>query len=414
MGSEFHFPFQVCALCALKVISFIIRSTMSIKISHGKILTPFKTIENGEILVSDEGKILSLGPPHHSEHQPDQSFDATGFFLAPGLIDIHVHGGFGVAFGMADLQEGLEKYSQEVLATGVTGFLLSIAAPDVQALLEMIRSYTPILKEGLPGAQALGLHLEGPYLNKEKKGAFNPTWLRTPDLEEVKVIIEAGEGWIKQITIAPELENADAIADLFQENHVVVALGHSNTDFSTASAALKGNFSHVTHTFNAQSSFNHRDPGVIGAVLASENVTAELIADNVHVHAGAMKILYRCIGKDRLILITDAMPGAGLSDGTYDLVGHEVIVKDGYANLADGTIAGSTASLIDCVANIHQDLHLSMNDALQCASYNPAKFLGQQDHLGVIDVGMDANLIVFDGEFTMRLVLVQGKIVYQA
>jgi N-acetylglucosamine-6-phosphate deacetylase len=387
---------------------------MSIKISNAKILTPFKTIENGEILVSDEGKILSLGPQQNSEQQPDQSFDATGFFLAPGLIDIHVHGGFGVAFGMADLKEGLQKFSREVLTTGVTGFLLSIAAPDVQALLEMIRSYTPIFEEGLPGAQALGLHLEGPYLSKEKKGAFNPTWLRTPDPEEVKSIIEAGEGWIKQVTIAPELKNAEAVAELFLENQVVVALGHSNTDYETASAALKGNFSHVTHTYNAQSSFNHREPGVIGAVLASENVTAELIADRVHVHAGAMEILYRCVGKERLILITDAMAGAGLSDGTYDLVGHEVIVKDGYANLADGTIAGSTASLIDCVANIHQDLQLSLNDALQCATYNPAKFLDQQDHLGAIETGMDANLIVFDKEFAIRLVLVQGKITYQA
>jgi N-acetylglucosamine-6-phosphate deacetylase len=151
----------------------------------------------------------------------------------------------------------------------------------------------------------------------------------------------------------------------------------------------------------------------MGAVLASDNVTAELIADNVHVHAGAMEILYRCIGKDRLILITDAMSGAGLSDGTYDLVGHKVIVKDGYANLADGTIAGSTASLIDCLANVHQDLQLSLNDVFQCATYNPAKFLGQHDHLGTIETGMDANLIIFDEKFTMRFVLIDGKIVYQ-
>jgi N-acetylglucosamine-6-phosphate deacetylase len=147
-------------------------------------------------------------------------------------------------------------------------------------------------------------------------------------------------------------------------------------------------------------------------VLASEDVTAELIADRVHVHSGAMKILYRCVGKDRLILITDAMAGAGLSDGTYDLVGHEVIVKDGYAKLADGTIAGSTASLIDCVANIHQDLDLSINDAVQCASYNPAKFLGKQDSIGTIEPGMEANLIIFDEEFNMQFVFVQGKIVY--
>ena len=387
---------------------------MSTRISHAKILTPFQSIDHGEIIISDEGKILSVESLPDSEVQTNQSIDASGLFLAPGLIDIHVHGGFGVTFGMGDLKEGLFKYSHEILTAGVTGFLLSIAAPDVHALLEMIRSYIPILEEGLPGAQALGLHLEGPYLNKEKKGAFNPSWLRIPDLEEVKSIIEAGEGWIKQVTMAPELENADRISDVFQKNHAVVALGHSNTDFKTASTALKGKFSHVTHTFNAQSSFNHRAPGVIGAVLASENVTTELIADKVHVHTGAMKILYRCVGKDRLILITDAMPGAGLPDGTYDLVGHEVIVKDGYAKLADGTIAGSTAGLIDCVVNIHQDVDLSINDALQCATYNPAKFLGKEDDIGTIEPGMEANLILFDEEFNIQFVLVQGKIVYQA
>ena len=387
---------------------------MSTRISHATILTPFQSIDNGEILISDEGKILSVAPLSDSEGQTDRSMDASGLFIAPGLIDIHVHGGFGVAFGMGDLTEGLSQYSREILTTGVTGFLVTIAAPDVQALLEMIRSYIPILEEGLPGAQALGLHLEGPYLSKEKKGAFNPSWLRTPDLVEVKSIIEAGEGWIKQVTMAPELKNADMIADVFQSNHVVVALGHSNTDFNSASAALKGKFSHVTHTFNAQSSFNHRAPGVIGAVLASENITAELIADRVHVHPGAMKILYRCVGKDRLILITDAMPGAGLSDGIYDLVGHEVIVKDGYAKLADGTIAGSTARLIDCVVNVHQDLDLSINDAIQCATYNPAKFLGRDDTIGAVEPGMEANLILFDEGFNMQYVLIQGKIVYQA
>jgi len=357
---------------------------------------------------------MYAGFMHESEKQPDQSINAAGYSLAPGLIDVHVHGGYGVTFGLEDLKESLRKYSQWVVNTGVTGFLLSIAAQDAETLLELIRSYVPILEEGMPGVKALGLHLEGPFINIEKKGAFNPTWLRKPDIEEVDSIIKAGNGWIRQVTIAPELENADLIAKAFREANVIVALGHSNTDFDTASNAMKGDFSHVTHTFNAQSSFNHRRPGVIGAVMASDHITAELIADNVHVHPGAMKILFRCLGKDRIILITDAMPGAGLPDGNYDLVGQEVIVKDGHAKLPDGTIAGSTARLIDCVANIHQDLDVSLNDAFQTATHNPATMLGLQDHLGAIEKGMDADIIVFDEKFNMRFVLVQGKIVYQA
>ena len=397
----------------VNVISSIIKSKMSIQIINAKIITPFQTIENGEVFVSNEGKILYAGFMHASEKQSGQSINAAGYSLAPGLIDIHVHGGYGVAFGLADLKESLQKYSQWVVKTGVTGFLLSIAAQDAETLLGLIRSYIPILEDGVTGAQALGLHLEGPFINIEKKGAFNPTWLRKPDIKEVNSIIKACKGWIKQVTMAPELENADLIAEAFREANVIVALGHSNTDFKTASNALKNDFSHITHTFNAQSSFNHRKPGVIGAVMASDHVTAELIADKVHVHPGAMKILYRCLGKERIILITDAMPGTGLPDGTYDLVGQEVIVKDGHANLTDGTIAGSTARLIDCVANIHQDLNISLNDAFQSATHNPAKLLGLQDHLGAIEEGMDANLIIFDEEFNIRFVLVQGKIVYQ-
>jgi len=387
---------------------------MSIQITNAKIFTPFQTIENGEVLISNEGKILYSGLVQESGKQSDQSINAAGCSLAPGLIDIHVHGGHGEAFGLVNLKQTLHEYSQWVVKTGVTGFLLSIAAQDAETLLELIRSYIPILENGLPGAKALGLHLEGPFINKEKKGAFNSTWLRKPDLEEVYSIVEAGKGWIKQVTMAPELEDADLISEVFQDANVVVALGHSNTDFKTATNALQGNFSHITHTYNAQSNFNHREPGVIGAVLASDIVTAELIADKVHVHSGAMKILYRCLGKDRIILITDAMPGAGLHDGAYTLIGQEVIVKDGQAKLIDGTIAGSTAGLIDCVANIHQDLNLSLNDAFQGATSNPAKLLGLQDHLGTIEEGMDADLILFDEEFKIQFVLIQGKIVYQA
>jgi len=387
---------------------------MSIQITGADILTPFQTILNGEVIVSDGGEILYIGGKNGSDTTADQIINAAGCFVAPGLIDIHVHGGYGVAFGLADLKESLWEYSRSIVKTGVTGFLLSIAAPDADSLLGLIRSYTSILENHLPGAAALGLHLEGPFLNQEKKGAFNPAWLRAPDLEEVYSILEAGKGWIKQVTIAPELKHAAEIAKAFQDENVVVALGHSNTDFKTASAALKGSFTHVTHTYNAQSNFNHREPGVIGAVLASDHITAELIADRVHVHPGAMNILYRCLGKERIILITDAMPGAGLPDGPYQLIGQDVIVKDGRAELTDGTIAGSTAQLIDCVANAHKDLNLSLNDSFLMATYNPSKFLGLEGQLGSIDEGMDANLIVFDKEFKMRYVLVQGRIVYQA
>jgi len=183
-------------------------------------------------------------------------------------------------------------------------------------------------------------------------------------------------------------------------------------DICTASAALRGDFTHVTHTFNAQRGFEHRQPGVVGAVLASEQVTAELSADLVHVHPAAMRMLVRCLGSDRVVLISDAMAGAGLPDGTYELVGQAVTVPDGQARLADGTFAGSTARLNQCVHNMHQHGGVTLPLAVQMASLNAARAMGLADRLGSIHIGKDANLVVLDEQANVHLTMVRGKIVY--
>jgi N-acetylglucosamine-6-phosphate deacetylase len=202
------------------------------------------------------------------------------------------------------------------------------------------------------------------------------------------------------------------VAARFRAAGVVVSLGHSDSDYDAASAALRGNFTHVTHTFNAQRGFSQREPGVFGAVLASDDVTAELIADTVHVHPGAMKVLVRCLGTDRVVLITDAIPAAGLADGNYDLVGNEVVVKDGRATLLDGTIAGSTAGLNECVRHMNQEVGVALPKAVQMASLNPARAMGFADRLGSIAVGKDASLVVIDEDVNVYLAMVKGKVVY--
>jgi len=308
--------------------------------------------------------------------------------------------------------EELRSYSEWVAGTGVTGYQCSLAASSLQALVEIVGGYAEAMKAGVEGAEPLGIHLEGPYLNKERKGAFNPAWLRLPELAEAEAILKAGRGWVRQITLAPELPGAQQIAALFRQQGVVVALGHSNTDYETASAALKGNFTHVTHTFNAQSGFHHRQPGVFGAVMASDEVTAELIADTVHAHPGAVKVLVRCLGTDRVVLITDAMSGAGFPDGEYDLVSQKVLVKDGHATLADGTIAGSTATLGRCVRNVHQLVGLPLAQAVKMASLNPARAMGFASRLGSIAVGKDASLVVIDEDVNVYMTIVKGKVVY--
>jgi N-acetylglucosamine-6-phosphate deacetylase len=189
-------------------------------------------------------------------------------------------------------------------------------------------------------------------------------------------------------------------------------MGHTNTDYETASNALKGDYQHVTHTFNAQRGFNHRAPGVLGAVLASDGITAELIADTVHVHPAAMKVLMRCLGSDRVVAITDAMAGCGFGDGIYELGGYEVHVNDGRATLANGTIAGSVAKLNSCVANLITHVGVPLPEAVNMASLNPARALGIDDRLGSIEPGKDASLIVIDEAINVSFAMVKGQVVF--
>jgi N-acetylglucosamine-6-phosphate deacetylase len=379
------------------------------------VLTPTEVVEQGAVIVGDDGRIAYVGTAAEAPAVEGEALDLDGRRLLPGLIDIHVHGGNGVTFGIpGQVGQDLRLYSEWVAGTGVTGFLCSLDAPDAPTLVRVVEEAVAGLDAGLPGAEGLGIHLEGPFLNPAKKGAFNPAWLRQPTLAEAEGLLQAGRGWIRQMTMAPELPEAQQVAARMRAAGVVVALGHSDSDFEAASAALRGDFTHVTHTFNAQRGFTQRQPGVFGAVLASDKVTAELIADTIHVHPGAMKILLRCLGTDRVVLITDAMTAAGLSDGRYDLVGNTVVVKDGRATLLDGTIAGSTATLSECVRNVNLRVGVPLPEAVKMASLNPARAMGLSGRLGSLAVGKDASLTVVDEDMTVWLSMVKGKVVYSS
>ena len=393
---------------------------MSTTLYYTTIITPREIVERGSVIISDEGKIAYSGLLEDAPRHDGRLIDLRGLYVVPGFIDIHVHGGKGITFGGSqDAAAELKAYSEWVVSTGVTGFLTSIATPDIKSLVAMVRAYAEAMEQfsfwnlrDIPGAEPLGIHLEGPYLNPEKKGAFNPQWLRKPDFDEAVAVLEAGQGWIRQITLAPELPGARELASIFRAAGVVVSMGHTNANYADAAAALRGNFTHVTHTFNGQSGFHQREPGVFGAILASDVVTAELIADGIHAHPGAMKILTRCLGADRITLITDAMAGAGLPDGTYELVGQQVTVRSGIATVPDGTLAGSTAAMNQCVRNMASIVGLPLQQAVQMASLNPARTMGFASRLGSIQNGKDASLTVIDQDANIYLTLVKGRVVY--
>jgi len=386
---------------------------MTTTLFYSNILTPVDVIQTGVIVISDEGQIVYVGPMEGAPQKTAKRMDMRGLWVVPGFIDIHVHGGNGITFGgTKNYSDEIHSYSQWVTSAGVTGFLCSLAAEDGNALVDLVAGYVEAMKADAPGAEPLGIHLEGPFISKEKKGAFNPDWLRMPSLQEAEAVLEAGQGWIRQMTLAPELPNADEIAALYRAAGVVVALGHTNSDFDMASAALKGNYTHVTHTFNAQRGFHHRQPGVFGAILASDQITAEVIADTIHSHPAAMKVLVRCLGTDRIALITDAMAGAGLPDGTYQLVGQTVTVKEGRATLVNGTIAGSTILLNQCVHNMNHLVGVPLQEAVKMASLIPARAMGLADRLGSITTGKQANLVAIDQDANVRMTMVRGKVVY--
>jgi N-acetylglucosamine-6-phosphate deacetylase len=384
-----------------------------ITFDNATVFTPSEIKNRHAVVVSDDGAIDYVGPPRDAPRHDGSCLDVGGRILAPGFIDIHRHGGVGVAFGMGDDSVAeLNKFADWIPVEGITGFLCTIVAPDEKSLIHIISEYVRALEAGTGGAEALGLHLEGPYVDRDtKRGALSPTWLREPSPEEAKSFLEAGNGWIRQITMDPSLPHADEVAALCREYGAVVALGHTDMGYEAAASALRGHFTHVTHTYNCLRGFHHREPGAIGAVLASDHVTAELIPDCYHVHPGAMRVLVRCLGTERIILVSDAIIGSGFEDGNYELVGHTLVVRHGETRLENGTIAGSTTPFNRCVANMHREVGVPLHEAVKMATHNPAVAMGYGDRLGNISPGKDASLVVMDEDVNIYLVMVRGRVV---
>lgn len=341
-----------------------------------------------------------------------EEIHAGGGYLCPGFIDVHLHGGGGA--DVMDASPGaLSQLSRTHARHGTVGFLpTTVTAPydQLHRVLEAVEETAGTREEG---AEILGVHLEGPHLNPARAGAQNPEYLTPPSLPEMKALMERFPGRVRWVTVAPELEGARPLIEFLHSQGVVVSVGHSDATYEQTTEAFRWGARHATHTFNGMNPLHHRAPGVPGAVLTARHVSAELIADGFHIHAGVARLLWQVKGPDRLLLVTDAMRATDLPDGRYDLGGLEVDVEGGAARLAGkGNLAGSTLTLERAVAWMADAVGVPLAEAVRLATLNPARRLGVADRLGSLEVGKDASLVLLDGSFRVRLTLRRGELIY--
>jgi N-acetylglucosamine-6-phosphate deacetylase len=259
------------------------------------------------------------------------------------------------------------------------------------------------------GVNALGLYLEGPYLNVEKAGAQNPLYIKDPNLTEIKEILDVAGKTVKVVAMAPEIANAIQVIKELKSRGIVASAAHTNATYHEMLAAIGAGLSHVTHVFNAMREINGQEIGVVGAALLHDELTTELIADGVHVHPSAMKILVKMKGYDKIVLISDSISAAGLPDGKYELGGLEIFVKGGISTLRSGALAGSTLTLDRAVKNMITLANVPVSEALKMATLNPARVL-QLKTKGEIRAGADADITILDRNFNVQSVMVCGEL----
>ncbi|MHC1685419.1 MAG: N-acetylglucosamine-6-phosphate deacetylase [Clostridiaceae bacterium] len=371
-------------------------------IINGKLILPNGLIENKIILFED--KIIDIVDTIPSNIE---TIDAKGNFIAPGLIDIHIHGAGGCDT-MDGTIDAINTISETIAKYGVTSFLPTTMTMSMDAIYNSLTSIRKIMNSPLNGAKVLGAHMEGPFINPKYKGAQNHLFIQNPDFK----VIEAYKDIIKLITIAPEMdENNKFIKEVKLQSDIVISIGHSNATFEETIDAINNGATHITHTFNAMNPFTHRSPGIIGAAFSTD-VSAEIIADKIHVHPKVFQIFLNNKGKSKVILITDSMRAGCMKEGQYELGGQPVYVKNGSATLEDGTLAGSVLTLNKAVKNFFDNTNLELHEAFALASYNPAQVLNIQDKKGSIEVGKDADLIIVDDNFNIHTTIVEGRLVY--
>ena len=384
---------------------------------NAAIYTENEIIENG-FLVMEDGKITDIGSMDRFGDPHGELEEITlekGAKILPGFIDVHIHGAGG-----ADTMDGTPDAIKTMAVTlpkeGTTSFLATTMTQSEEAIIAALRNAADYIDSAGHEAEAevLGIHLEGPFINPDKKGAQPEEHIIDPSIEVFEKWQKEAKQHIRLVTVAPEMENGLEFIKHLSKNSVTASIGHTDSTYEDVKAAVEAGATQVTHLFNGMRSMHHREPGTAGAALLFDELKVELISDGIHVRPEMIDLAVRAKGSDGALLITDAMRAKCLKSGRYELGGQPVNVADGKATLDDGTLAGSILKMIDSVKNMLQFTGLSLAEISKLASGNPAKQIGMYDRKGSIAVGKDADLVILSPELDIEWTICRGHVAYKA
>jgi len=385
-----------------------------IVIRHACIYTPLTLIRDGYIVV-ENGLIKEIGREPYSGSN-GEVINAEDLLVSPGFIDTHIHGYGGRDTDEADV-EAIYTISRGLVKHGVTSIVPSSVTMPHEALVKIAESIREAGNEWSPekGARILGLHLEGPYLSVEKAGAQNKKYIRPASIKELEEYIRASGGLIRQITVAPENPGALDLITYAVAHGITVSIGHTNATYEQTRLAIERGARKATHTFNGMRGIHHREPGPAIAVLEDDGVYIELITDFIHISPPVVRFVIKHVGPHRMVLISDSISATGLPDGTYELGGLKVIVKNGVPRLADtGALAGSTLTLDRAVKNVYS-LGFDLRETLMMASYTPAASINAlyRDKIGLLAPGFKADMVFLDEGLNVVKTMIDGEIIYE-
>ena len=380
---------------------------MRTAVTGGRLIVPDRSIQD-PIVVFEDGVITQIGQRADVEVPKGRRLDFPGCVLAPAFFDIHIHGSAGrdVMEGTPDAFSAIGRF---LARHGVGAFLATTVTAPIDTTLRSLEGMSAAIGSDRDGARPLGIHIEGPFLSPHKKGAHPEQFLQKPSVELFHRMWQAAHGKIRLMTIAPELSGAEELISHAVRLGVRVSLGHSNADTAAARAGVRAGAVTATHTFNAMRQFDHRDPGLLGEVLANDNLFAELICDGLHVHPNAVRIYWKAKGPDRAMLITDAMSAAGMPDGTYKLGELDVRVVNGKCVIGEDTLAGSTLTLDRGVSNFAEFTGATIDDVSKLVSRNPARMTGFEAEAGSLVVGRSADITVLSANNEVVETILRGR-----